>query len=165
VWSVINSQRSSVDGWSHLPHPPLSPQPSVCCWQHLATRRCCQQLIDRRLSLVCITLANGGRAIAIFSKSIWDKVPQLSTLIFADIPISLKHSVAQVEGNLYWFYTQINIVPIGDWGHLLTLTLISDDLESHIVVNVSSTSNIVPGVIKIGRSRFFANFEVTWLDN
>jgi len=47
------------------------------------------------------------------------------------------------------------IVPIGDLGHLLTLTLTSDDLESHIVVNVSSTSNIVPGVIKIGRSRFF----------
>jgi len=31
------------------------------------------------------------------------------------------------------------ILPIGDWGHLLTLTLTSDDLESHIVVNVSST--------------------------
>ena len=29
--------------------------------------------------------------------------------------------------------------PTGDWGHLLTLTLTSDDLESHIVVNVSST--------------------------
>ena len=28
---------------------------------------------------------------------------------------------------------------IGDWGHLLTLTLTSDDLESHIVVNVSLT--------------------------
>ena len=32
------------------------------------------------------------------------------------------------------------IVPRGEWGHLLTLTLTSDDLESHIVVNVSSTS-------------------------
>jgi len=31
------------------------------------------------------------------------------------------------------------IVPIGDWGHLLTLTLTSDDLESHVVVDVSST--------------------------
>jgi len=31
------------------------------------------------------------------------------------------------------------IVPRGDWGHLRTLTLTSDDLESHIVVNVSST--------------------------
>jgi len=32
----------------------------------------------------------------------------------------------------------IEIVPIGDCGHHLTLTLTSDDLESHIVVNVSS---------------------------
>ena len=31
------------------------------------------------------------------------------------------------------------IVLIGDWGHLLTLTLTSDNLESHIIVNVSST--------------------------
>ena len=31
------------------------------------------------------------------------------------------------------------IVPIGEWGHLLTLTLTSDDLESDIVVNDSST--------------------------
>ena len=32
-----------------------------------------------------------------------------------------------------------------------------DDLESHrpIVVNVSSTSNIIPSFFKIGRSRFF----------
>jgi len=29
-------------------------------------------------------------------------------------------------------------------GHLLTLTLTLDDLESHIVMNVSSTSNIIP---------------------
>jgi len=35
------------------------------------------------------------------------------------------------------------------------LDLTSDDLESHIVVNVSSTSNIVPSFIKIGRKRFF----------
>jgi len=47
------------------------------------------------------------------------------------------------------------IVPKGDWGHLLTLTLTSDDLESHTVVNVSSTSNIIPSFIKIRRSRFF----------
>jgi len=31
------------------------------------------------------------------------------------------------------------IVPIGDLGHLLTLTLTSNDLESNIVVNDSST--------------------------
>jgi len=37
----------------------------------------------------------------------------------------------------------------------------SDDLESHIVVNVSSTSIIILSFIKIGRSRFLANFEVT----
>jgi len=36
-------------------------------------------------------------------------------------------------------YFCIKIVPIGDWGHLLTLTLTSDDLESRIIVNVSST--------------------------
>jgi len=47
------------------------------------------------------------------------------------------------------------IVPIGDWGHLLTLTLNLDDLESHIVMNVSSTSNIIPSFIEIGQSRFF----------
>ena len=46
------------------------------------------------------------------------------------------------------------IVPKGEWGHLLTLTLTLDDLESHIVVNVSSTTNIRPSFIKIGRSRF-----------
>jgi len=56
----------------------------------------------------------------------------------------------------------LKIVPTGDWGHLLTLTLTSDDLESHILVNVSSTSNIIPSFIKIGRSRFLAKFEVTW---
>ena len=40
----------------------------------------------------------------------------------------------------------------------------SPDLESHIVVNVSSTSNIKPSFIKIGWKnfcRFFAKFEVT----
>jgi len=37
-------------------------------------------------------------------------------------------------------YWKINkIVPKGDWGLLLTLTLTSDDLESHIIVNISST--------------------------
>jgi len=38
-------------------------------------------------------------------------------------------------------------------------------LSSHIVVNVSSTSNIIPSFIKIGRKKFLAKFEVTWLDN
>ena len=33
---------------------------------------------------------------------------------------------------------------------VLTLTLTSDDLESHIVMNVSSTSNVVPSLINIG---------------
>jgi len=37
----------------------------------------------------------------------------------------------------------------------VTLTMTSDDLESPIVVNVSSISNIVPSFIKIGRSQFF----------
>jgi len=32
------------------------------------------------------------------------------------------------------------------------LDLTSDDLESNIVMNVSSTSNIIPSFIKIGRS-------------
>ena len=40
-----------------------------------------------------------------------------------------------------------------------------DLVESHIVVNDSSTSNIRSSYIEIGRSRFLANFEVTWLDN
>jgi len=31
------------------------------------------------------------------------------------------------------------IVPKGEWGHFLTLTLTSDDRESHIIVNVSVT--------------------------
>jgi len=56
------------------------------------------------------------------------------------------------------------IVPIGDGGHLLTLTLTSDDLESHIVVNVSSTSNIIPRyqvLIRSDEVDFLANFEVT----
>jgi len=34
---------------------------------------------------------------------------------------------------------QRKIAPTGDWGYLLTLTLTSDDLESHIVLNVSLT--------------------------
>ena len=38
-----------------------------------------------------------------------------------------------------WCATNTKIVPIWDWGHLLTLTLTSDDLESHIIVSVSST--------------------------
>ena len=33
----------------------------------------------------------------------------------------------------------LKIVLKGDWGHLHTLTLTSDDPESHIVVNVPST--------------------------
>jgi len=37
----------------------------------------------------------------------------------------------------------------------------SDLVESHIVVNDSSISNILPSFIEIGRSRFLANFEVT----
>jgi len=40
----------------------------------------------------------------------------------------------------------------------VTLTLTSDDLESDIFVNVSSTSNITPSFTKIGRSRFFGKF-------
>jgi len=47
------------------------------------------------------------------------------------------------------------IVPKWDWGHLLTLTLTSDDLESHIIVNVSLTSNIIPSFITIRQSWFF----------
>jgi len=35
------------------------------------------------------------------------------------------------------------------------LTLTSNDLESHIVMNVSSTSNIIRSFIKIGWSWFF----------
>jgi len=42
----------------------------------------------------------------------------------------------------------------------MTLTLTSDDLASHIVMNVSSTSNIIPSFIKI-EVDFLANFEVT----
>jgi len=39
-----------------------------------------------------------------------------------------------------WAVNRITkIVPKRDWDHLLTLTLTLDDLESHIVVNVSST--------------------------
>ena len=43
----------------------------------------------------------------------------------------------------------------------LTLTLTSDDLESHIFVNVSSTSIIIPSSFRIGRRRFSAKFDVT----
>ena len=39
------------------------------------------------------------------------------------------------------------------------LTLTTDDLESHIVVNVSSTSNIIPSFTKIDQSRFLANLK------
>jgi len=46
-----------------------------------------------------------------------------------------------LDHNTQKFAGKNKIVPIGDWGHLLTLTLTSDDLEGHIVVNVSSTSN------------------------
>jgi len=60
-------------------------------------------------------------------------------------------------GNVW--HNCVKIVPIGDWGHLLTLTLTSDNLESHIVVNVSSTSNIVPSFINIGRNRFFGKLQ------
>jgi len=41
----------------------------------------------------------------------------------------------------------------------------TDLVESHIVVNDSSTCDIRQSFIEIGRSRFLANFEVTWLDN
>jgi len=41
---------------------------------------------------------------------------------------------------------------------VLTLTLTSDDLESHIVVHDSSTSNIIPSFIEIGWSLLLANF-------
>ena len=42
----------------------------------------------------------------------------------------------------------------------MTLTLTSDDLESDIVMNVSSTYNIMPTFIKIGRKRFFGKEEI-----
>jgi len=45
-----------------------------------------------------------------------------------------------------------------DWGHLLTLTLTSDDLESHIIVNVFWTSNIMPSFIKIGQKKILLIF-------
>jgi len=73
--------------------------------------------------------------------------------IFA-LPITEGHGrVGHASG--YWLVPRNKIVPIGDLGHLLTLTLTSDDLESHIVMNVSSTCNIVPSFIEIGRSRFW----------
>jgi len=57
--------------------------------------------------------------------------------------------------SLYIVHAKVKIVPKGDWGHLLTLTLTSDDLESHIVMNVSSISNIIQSFDNIGRSRSF----------
>jgi len=56
-------------------------------------------------------------------------------------------------------YSPYKIVPIGEWGHFLTLILTSDDLKSHIVMNGSSTSNIIPSFIEIGRSRFLAKLK------
>jgi len=57
--------------------------------------------------------------------------------IFA-LPITEGHGrVGHASG--YWLVPRNKIVPIGDLGHLLTLTLTSDDLESDIVVNDSST--------------------------
>ena len=41
--------------------------------------------------------------------------------------------------HLLWKTRWLKNSPEKDWGHLLTLTLNSDDLESHIVMNVSST--------------------------
>jgi len=75
----------------------------------------------------------------------------------------LWHIDSRMQGRAQAIYLatlckKIKIVLRGDWGHLLTLTLTSDDLESHIIVNVSSTSNIIPSFINIGRSRFFGKF-------
>ena len=85
------------------------------------------------------------------------------------IPKSLWISQGVSKLEMSHVVLETKVVPIGDWGHLLTLTLTSDDLESHIVVNVSSTSNIIPSFIKIGQKKFLsiflAKFEVTWLDN
>jgi len=44
---------------------------------------------------------------------------------------------------------------------LVTLTLTSDDLESHIIVNISSTSNTIPSFIKIGQ-KFSHFFRKVW---
>jgi len=69
---------------------------------------------------------------------------------------ALKLLVGQQEG-----YPTCKIVPTGDWGHLLTLTLTSDDLESHIVVNVSSLASYQVS-LRSDKVNFLANFEVAW---
>jgi len=54
-------------------------------------------------------------------------------------PNETKTTKCLAHGRKPRYVSYTKIVPIGDWGHLPTLTLTSDDLESHIVINVSST--------------------------
>ena len=75
-------------------------------------------------------------------------------------PLPFTHSDLTVKAatdymNSSFGGTQLKNSPDRGLRYLLTLTLTSDDLESHIVVNVSSTSYIVPSFTKIGQSRFF----------
>ena len=48
-------------------------------------------VVNNRPMTTCIALDHGARPVAKFSKfRVFDKVPQRNTLIFEDIPISLK---------------------------------------------------------------------------
>ena len=79
---------------------------------------------------VYIALADGQCAAAKVSKSrIWDKVPEGRTLIFGDRPtlISLKHSIARVEGNLYAKKSARFVQPISIQYRRVIHTQIYDD--------------------------------------
>ena len=69
--------------------------------------------------------------------------------------------VVDLSNEAYRKLHDISIKNSPDRGLRSSPQLDTDLVESHIVVNDSSISNVVPSFIEIGRSRFLANFEVT----
>ena len=69
---------------------------------------------------------------------LWGQWTESSTALCLEEVCTITHISTGIK-----MWQSLKIVQIGDWSHLLTLTLTSDYLESH----VSSTSNIIPSFI------------------
>ena len=92
--------------------------------------RCCLRPPSSTTSSTCATSAASGRAC---SRSLRLSVPHHHHHHHHHYCRRRRH-IALAKRNILQ-----KIVLTGDWGHFMTLTLTSDDLESHILVNVSST--------------------------
>ena len=95
------------------------------CWQNKATG---QELFDK----VCKILEENKELVM-------EETDYFCISYHDDNGIRVSRHLTYFKVFLLFLTDIQKIVPIGDWGHLLTLTLTSDDHESDIVVNDSST--------------------------